>query len=64
MQSYYLNRVHDLKCALMELSLEETVTGARIMDSGVKIQIEDCERYTDRQVIHNCELIFKGERDE
>ena len=61
MQSYYLNRVHDLKCALMELSINAVVTGARIMDSGVKIQIEPSERYEDGQVIHNCELIFKGE---
>jgi len=59
MQSYYLNRVHDLKCALMELSINATVTGARIADNGVMIQIEPTERYEDRQVIHSCTLIFK-----
>ena len=59
MQSYYLNRVHDLTCALQELSIHATVTGARIADSGVKIQIEPCERYEDGQVIHNCQILFK-----
>ena len=60
-QSYYLNRVHDLKCALMELSLNAVVTGVRIRDNGVMIQIEPTDRYHDGQVRHNCKLIFKGE---
>ena len=63
MQSYYLNRVHDLKCALMELSINAVVTGCKILDTGVTIQIEPAERYEDGQVIHNCKLMFKGERE-
>lgn len=60
MQSYYLNHCHDLKCALQELSLHAVVTGAKILDTGVTIQIESTESYEDGQVIHSCQLIFKA----
>ncbi len=61
MQDYYLNRAHDLKCALMELCTQATVTGVKILDTGVTIQIEATEKYQDGQFRHNCKLIFKGE---
>lgn len=59
MQSYYLNRAHDLTCALQELSINAVVTGARIRKDGVTIQIEASERYEDGQVINNCTILFK-----
>ncbi len=61
MQSYYLNRVHDLKCALMELSINAIVTGYKCIDGANIIQIGPTDKYYDGQVRHNCELRFKGE---
>jgi hypothetical protein len=61
MQSYYLNRNHDLKCALQELSIHAEVTGYKCIGDPNVIEIEPNDRYEDGQIINNCLLIFKGE---
>ena len=63
MQSLYLIHAENQRLALQELSLNAVVTKANIRDDGVRIQIERTEHYQDGQSLHNCELIFKGERD-
>jgi len=59
MQSFYLNSAKNMSRALMELAITDVVTGCKIMDDGVVIQIEPSERFCDGQQLHDCKLVFK-----